>query len=58
MVDMHFHSTGRVLENYIAHTDAPPPWVIERIVFGGDVLTHERAYSAQLAKLNGQSYFI
>lgn len=45
-------------ENYIPHTDDNPPSVIRKIVFGGDVLTNERAYSAQLAMLNGQSdYF-
>lgn len=33
-------------ENYIPHTDDNPPSVIRKIIFG-DVLTNERAYSAQ-----------
>lgn len=45
-------------ENYIAHTEDDPPTVIEKKVFGGDVLTNERAYSAQLAMMNGQSDFV
>lgn len=44
-------------ENYIAHTEDDPPTVIEKQVFGGDVLTNERAYSAQLAMMIGQSDF-
>jgi hypothetical protein len=43
--------------NYIAHTQGESPRVIKKKVFGGDVLTNERAYSAQLAKLNGRSEF-
>ena len=39
-------------ENYIAHTDDESPLVIKKKVFGGDVLTNERAYTAQLAMLN------
>lgn len=31
--------------------------VIEKQVFGGDVLTKERAHSAQLDMMNGQSDF-
>lgn len=46
-----------VHENYIPHTDEQPECVIEKKVFGGDVLTNERAYSAQLAMMNGQSDF-
>lgn len=42
-------------EHYIARTDDENPLVIKRKVFGGDVLTNERAYSAQLAMLNGNS---
>lgn len=41
--------------NYIAHTDGENPAVIKKKVFGGDVLTNERAYSAQLAMLNGDT---
>lgn len=41
-------------ENYIAHTEDDPPTVIEKKVFGVDVLTNERA---QLAMMNGQSDF-
>ena len=39
-------------EHYIAHTDDESPLVIQKKVFGGDVLTNERAYSAQLAMMN------
>lgn len=39
-------------ENYIAHTENDPPTAIEKKVFGGDVLTNEREYSAQLAMVN------
>lgn len=42
---------------YIAHTQEENPKVIKKKVFGGDVLTNERAYSAQLAMLNGMSEF-
>lgn len=41
----------------VAHSDEVPPTVIERVVFGGDVLTNERAYSAQLAMHNAESDF-
>jgi hypothetical protein len=47
----HIHS------NYIAHTDEDIPSVIQKKVFGGDVLTNERAYTAQLAMLNGNTDF-
>mgnify|MGYP003686221113 CR=1 FL=1 len=40
-------------ENYIPRTNDENPSVIKKKVFGGDVLTNERAYSAQLAMLNG-----
>lgn len=40
-------------ENYIPRTNDENPSVILKKVFGGDVLTNERAYSAQLAMLNG-----
>lgn len=43
--------------NYIAKTDEENPSVIQKKVFGGDVLTNERAYSAQLAMLNGNTDF-
>lgn len=46
-----------VHEHYIAHTEDDPPLVVERKVFGGDVLTNERAYSAQLAMMNCPSDF-
>ena len=39
-------------ENYIAHSDDDNPLVIKKKVFGGDVLTNERAYTAQLAMMN------
>ncbi|CAC5417633.1 unnamed protein product [Mytilus coruscus] len=39
--------------NFIPRTDDENPSVIKKKVFGGDVLTNERAYSAQLAMLNG-----
>lgn len=41
--------------NCIAHTDGENPAVMKKKVFGGDVLTNERAYSAQLAMLNGDT---
>ena len=44
-------------EHYIAHTDDDSPLVIKRKVFGGDVLTNERAYTAQLAMMNSPSDF-
>jgi hypothetical protein len=44
-------------ENYIPHTAEEHPRVIRKKVFGGDVLTNERAYSAQLAMLNGATDF-
>jgi DNA-directed RNA polymerase subunit H (RpoH/RPB5) len=37
---------------FIPRTDDDDPVVIKRKVFGGDVLTNERAYSTQLAMLN------
>ena len=39
-------------DKFITRTDYDDPVVIKRKVFGGDVLTNERAYSDQLAKLN------
>lgn len=42
--------------NYIAHTSDDNPKVIQK-VFGGDGLTNERAYSVQLAMINGRSEF-
>lgn len=42
-------------DNYIAHNEGENPAVIKKKVFGGDVLTNERAYSAQLAMLNGNT---
>lgn len=42
-------------DNYIPRTNDESPSVIKKKVFGGDVLTNERAYSAQLAMLNGNS---
>ena len=44
-------------ENYLAHTEDDPPTIIEKRVFGGVVLTNKRAYSAQMATMNGQSDF-
>lgn len=45
-------------KKYIPHTDENPPGVIDKVVFGGDVLTNERAYAAQLAMMNNESdYF-
>jgi hypothetical protein len=41
--------------NYIPHTRGSQPHIIKKVVFGGDVLTNERAYSAQLAMLNGET---
>lgn len=41
--------------NCIAHTDGDNPAVMKKKVFGGDVLTNERAYSAQLAMLNSDT---
>lgn len=43
--------------HYIPHTAEDHPQIIRKKVFGGDVLTNERAYSAQLAMLNGASDF-
>ena len=44
-------------ENYLALTENDPPTIKKKRVFGGDVLTNEWAYSAQLAMMNGQSDF-
>ncbi|XP_056006637.1 uncharacterized protein LOC125680237 [Ostrea edulis] len=44
-------------ENYVPHTAEEHSHVIRKKVFGGDVLTNERAYSAQLAMLNGATDF-
>jgi hypothetical protein len=41
----------------VAHSDEKPTKVIEKIVFGGDVLTNERAYNAQLAMMNAECDF-
>lgn len=43
--------------NYIPRTDDDNPSVIKATVFGGDELTNEIAYLAQLAMLNGQTDF-
>ena len=51
----------RILEHihqkYIAHTHGENADVLERKVFGGDVLTNERAYTAQLAMLNCETNY-
>jgi hypothetical protein len=44
-------------ENFIPHTPTKPPEVIEKVVLGGDVLTNERAYSAQKNMMNGETAF-
>lgn len=44
-------------QEYIAHTEEQAPEVIKKKIFGGDVLTNERAYSAQLAMMNVESDF-
>lgn len=44
-------------EHCVAHSEENPTKVIEKIVFGGDVLTNERAYSAQLAMMNAECDF-
>lgn len=41
----------------VAHSEENPTKVIEKIVFGGDVLTNERVYSAQLAMMNAECDF-
>ena len=41
-----------VHEHYVAKTDDEFPRVVERKVFGGDVLTNERAFGAQEAMRN------
>lgn len=41
----------------VARTDDTSPDVIGKLVFGGDVLTNERAYTAQLAMINAESDF-
>lgn len=46
-----------VHQMYFPHTDDDHPLVMIRKVFGGDVLTNERAYSAQLAMLNDEGNF-
>ena len=46
-----------VHENYISHTEGENLQVIKKKVFGGDVLTNERAYSAQLAMHNSANDF-
>jgi hypothetical protein len=44
-----------VIHEYIASLDvtADGKNVLERMVFGGDVLTNERAYGAQMDMING-----
>jgi hypothetical protein len=44
-------------ENFIPHTMAIPPECLQKIVLAGDVLTNERAYSAQKAMLNGETEY-
>ena len=44
-------------QKYIAHTSGENAEVTERKVFGGDVLTNERAYTAQLAMLNCETNY-
>ena len=44
-------------DNYISHTEDEDPTVIKKKVFGGDVLTNERAYEGQLAMLNSPTDF-
>lgn len=41
----------------VSKTHEPSPTVIEDVVFGGDVLTEDRAYQAQQAMANGDSDF-
>lgn len=43
--------------NFIPHTHDDHPNVLRKKVFGGDVLTNERAYAAQLAMMNGATDF-
>lgn len=44
-----------ILEHVVKNQQ--PVCVIEEKVFGGDVLSNVKAYSAQLAMMNGQSDF-
>lgn len=46
-----------IQETFIPHTEGDNPVVLSRKVFGGDMLTNERAYSVQLAMLNGSTDF-
>jgi hypothetical protein len=43
--------------NFIPHAGTVHPETLEKVVLGGDVLTNERAYSAQEAMLNGFTSF-
>ncbi|WAR05680.1 hypothetical protein MAR_021049 [Mya arenaria] len=44
-------------ENDSEVTDFKKPSIVEKVVLGGDVLTNERAYSAQQAMANGNTDF-
>jgi hypothetical protein len=46
-----------VHSKYIAHTDQEIPIVLERKVFGGDVLTAERTFGAQRAMMNAKNEY-
>ncbi|XP_069128258.1 uncharacterized protein [Argopecten irradians] len=48
---------NRIQQKFVPHTHGTKPKVIQNIVFGGDVLTNERAYSAQQAMANGETDF-
>ena len=44
-------------QNFVPCTEEDHPEALERIVFGGDVLTNERAYSGQMAMMNGRTSY-
>ena len=46
------HIIQQIHKNYIPHTSGDNPKVLRQIVFGGDVLTNERAYTAQTSMRN------
>ena len=45
-------------EHYVAHTMDAKPIVVEQKVFGGDVLTTERTFSAQQAMKNAKNDYL
>ena len=44
-------------EHFVPHTEDDHPEYLDRLTFGGDVLTNERAYSGQMAMINGNTSY-